>query len=733
MSRTRALLTVLALACLPSLLVPTTAAAASKAPPNLPTLHDLTLVPGNPALSYRLALIEKAVEAKRKELHVPGAALIIVKDDKILYQKGFGLRNVERKLPVTPDTLFAIGSCSKAFTGMTVMMSAEDGKLALKDPPRKYLPYFKLSDPDADKQITIGDLLCHRCGLDRTDLAWYTGRLRPEQIIRVAGQAKPTAKFGEKFQYQNVMFLAAGEVVAQAQKTSWETFLARRLFQPLGMKNATCSVRVMQRRPDYAQGYQYNPGPKTTTLLPIRDISCVAPAGAINASVREMAQWVRFLLNGGVRDGKRLVSETNFKTLFAEHMKFGQGAYGYGWFLNDWKGHKVASHGGNIDGYSAMVGLMLDQKLGLVVLTNANVTSLPNVAMNTVWTNLVDAPKTTVTTAAAPAEESGPERDLASLTGTYRLAEAALDLIVEVKDGKLVASPKGQPSAALERVGKNRYKAAPPAPPNVFLTFRAAKSDPNEVEAVLEQSGATFTMPRTAKPGAFTPPMTAGELMQKVVAAAGGEANLRKPKTMVVRFTVAFENEGLTGNSILYARAPNAQTEHLTLLALGRRIGFTRDYFDGKQGGTESDFTASAAKSGKDLVDSAILNDFYHTANWKTLFKTIAITGKKKMGDEDVYVVEKTPEKGSPITDYISMKTFLLVQRDFLAYDADSGDGTPISETYSDYRAVNGLLLPFRRVRTTAGRNGRTVLMVQKVELDVPLADALFQPGKKRP
>ncbi len=119
----------------------------------------------------------KTLDAKREEFHVPGAALVIVKDDKIVAIQGMGLRDVEHKLPVTPQTLFAIGSSTKAFTAMTALMSVDDGKLSLSDSPRKYLPYFKLKDPDADAKITVSDLLCHRSGLDRTELAWYTGKL----------------------------------------------------------------------------------------------------------------------------------------------------------------------------------------------------------------------------------------------------------------------------------------------------------------------------------------------------------------------------------------------------------------------------------------------------------------------------------------------------------------------------------------------------------------------------
>ncbi|HXG24552.1 MAG TPA: serine hydrolase domain-containing protein, partial [Chthonomonadales bacterium] len=286
-----------------------------------------------------LAVLEKFIEEKRMELNVPGVAVAIVREDRVIFARGYRLRDVEEKLPVTPNTLFAIGSCTKAFTAVTVLISAEEGKLALTDSPKKYLPYFKLRDPEADGKITIGDLLCHRSGLDRTDLAWYMGRLRPEEVIRVAGLAKPMAKLGEKLQYQNVMYLVAGEIVGKVQKKPWGKFLAERIFRPLGMSSSNISVSEMQRASDYAHGYTLSPTTKHPIPLPIKDLSNIAPAGAINSNAKEMAQWIRLMLNGGVFAGKRLLSEESFQELWTERGKLmGTISYGYGWMLNDWNG-----------------------------------------------------------------------------------------------------------------------------------------------------------------------------------------------------------------------------------------------------------------------------------------------------------------------------------------------------------------------------------------------------------
>ncbi|GAC1404158.1 MAG: hypothetical protein NVSMB56_18790 [Pyrinomonadaceae bacterium] len=216
-----------------------------------PSSFETRAASGTVDLSAQLAAVEKKIEAKRQELGVPGASLVIVKDDKVIYIKGLGYKDFERKIPVTPDTLFAIGSTTKAFTAMSVMMTIDEGKMSLGDSPKKFLPYFKLQDPDADAKITLRDLLSHSSGLNRTDLAMVSGAFNREELIKIAGQAKPSAKLREKFQYQNIMFGAAGEAVAKAQNTTYEKFIAERIFKPLGMTASNLSVRDMKKSKDY--------------------------------------------------------------------------------------------------------------------------------------------------------------------------------------------------------------------------------------------------------------------------------------------------------------------------------------------------------------------------------------------------------------------------------------------------------------------------------------------------
>ncbi|HZS08654.1 MAG TPA: serine hydrolase [Blastocatellia bacterium] len=789
-------------------------------------------------LAARLAVIEKKIDDKRKELGIPGASLVIVKDDKVIYLKGMGVKDYERKLPVTPDTLFAIGSSSKAFTAMSVMMSVDEGKVSLSDSPKKYLPYFKLQDAEADAKITVRDLLCHRSGLNRTDIGWYTGKLSREETIRVAGLAKPEAKFGEKFLYQNVMFVTAGEVVARAQNAPYEKVIAERIFKPLGMKASNLSAREMQKSPDYSLGYVYIKATNETRKLPTRDLTVAAAAGAINSNAREMAQWVRLMLGGGEFEGKRLVSEKSFGELVSKQMTIaGSVSYGLGWFLREWKGHKVVEHGGNIDGFNAQVALMPDEKLGFALLTNVTASPLGSFAMNTIWSGLVGTPD-----AMADNKETKGGMDAVdpkSEAGSYRLEQAGFNIKVAYEGDKLIANVPGQQPYTLINVGGRRYKLSDPAPDGFFITFRAVKDKAGETEMFLEQPQGNLVLPKLKDPeaaeaavkaekaraaGDYSGPVkeligsyeseqlkarveigvrdgkaalivpgqpayplsekskdtyslgglpdsysmivkrndggavasittkqpegefefgrvneavtapviiSVDELMAKVIEAAGGEANLRKHKSTVTTVTLDLVNQGVTGEGTIIAKAPNLSSQNITLVALGKKLGTIYEYFDGANGGTETSFSVPEPKAGKELDETRLAADFYEKLNWKSLYRTVKIKKMTRLGDEDAYVVEKIPEKGSAITDYFSARSFLLLKREGMHSSEASGISLPFAETFSNYRGVGGLMIPFRVVQNSP-EMGDTVITVKDVKLDVELPDSEFRAKAKK-
>ena len=676
--------------------------------------------------STQLAAIEKTLDEKRKELGIPGISLAIVKDDQIIYLKGRGYRDVDKKVPVTPDTQFAIGSASKAFTAMLAVMSADEGKLSLDDSPKKFLPYFTLRDADAAAKITLRDLLAHRSGLNRTDLAMVTGVLNREELIKVAGMAKPTAKLGEKFQYQNVMYAAAGEAVAQAQHSTWDKLIATRIFKPLGMKNSDTTAEAMQKSKDYSLGYEYNPSTKETRHLPQREIPAAAPAGAINSSARDMAQWVRLMLNSGTIDGRHLVSEKGYEELVSKQMKVaGAIDYGLGWFLRQWNGHKVVEHGGNIDGFNSQVAFMPDQKLGFVLLTNVTASPLGAFAMNTVWKNLVEAPKNVADGPAAP--PSDPKTEV----GTYLLAAAGVNFEVTLKDDKLTLSVPGQPAYALQNIGGRRYKLAEPAPPGFFATFRPAKDKPSQTELFLEQPQGNVVLVKinaaeAPVATAQSEPIKIDELLAKMIAAYGGEENMRKHNSSLTTVELDLENQGVQAKGTISARAPNLSASEMTFTALNKKLGSLVSYFDGSAGGEIVSFAPAETYTGKRLEDIKASADFYDVLNWKKNYQKITFKRMDKIDGEEVYVIEKRNEKGTPVTDYISTKSFLVLRRDSVVANETAGIELPQTEMFSDYRNVDGVMIPFKQISNNIA-NGDIVLRIVDVKFNADIPESVFR------
>lgn len=678
--------------------------------------------------SAALATIEKAIDEKRKELGIPGLSLAIVKDDQVIYLKGLGEKDRDKKLPVTPDTQFAIGSASKAFTGMIAVMAADEGKLSLDDSPKKFLPYFTLRDQEAAAKITIRDLLAHRSGLNRTDFAMVTGLLNREELIRVAGEAKPTAKLGEKFQYQNIMYAAAGEVVAKAEKSTWDKLIVSRIFKPLGMTNSDTTAAAMQKARDYSIGYDYNPTTKVTRRLSQREILAAAPAGAINSSARDMAQWVRLMLNNGTYNGKRLVSEKGFDELIRKQMNIGGTVdYGLGWFLRQWNGHKVVEHGGNIDGFNSQVAMMPDQKLGFVLLTNVTASSLGAFAMTTIWKNIVGDPKSAEATSSAPAGDPKLE------VGTYKIAGAPVTFEVTLKDNKLTLSVPGQPSFQLQNVGGRRYKLAEPAPPGYYVTFRPIKEKPSETELYLEQPQGNVAAAKLKTVVTIDEPplppnrlISTDELIAKMIEAYGGEANLRKHKSAVMTVELDLESQGMKGLGTISTRAPNLAGSEMTFTALGKKVAQIVTFFDGTGGGEVMSFGPPETYSGKRLDDIRNGADFYDVLNWKNTYKNITVKRIGKVGDEDVYVVEKRPEKGTVVTDYVSTKSFLLLKRDSLIVSETAGVEIPQTQMFSDYRNVDGVMVAFQSSSSNIA-NGDVTMRVRDLKFDVAIPDTVFQ------
>ena len=416
---------------------------------------------------------ERAIDAVMREAlkawQVPGAALAVVRDDKVIFMKGYGVKERGSEEPVTPGTLFPIASCTKAFTTMAMAMLVDEGKMAWDDPVRKYVDYFHLADALADANVTLRDLVTHRTGVSGNDLLWYRSPWSRDEIIRRVGRVKLKHPFRSAFQYQSIMFTTAGVAVEKASGKNWEEFVRERIFTPLGIKGATFTSTDAQKAADHASPHRKDRHGEPE-VIPRYPLTWPDPAGCIHAGARDLARWVRFQLGDGTFDGKRLVSAKNLAEMHSPQMVIPlagaardlnpdthQMNYGLGWVLQDYRGEFLVSHAGAIDGFRAHLTLVPDRKLGLVLLNNLHMSQMNLAVSNQLVDLLLGLPKKdwnrfvaeqvrkSEEEAAARVQEklarrhpnTKPSREAAAYTGTYEDA-AYGTATVSLENGGLV-------------------------------------------------------------------------------------------------------------------------------------------------------------------------------------------------------------------------------------------------------------------------------------------------------
>ncbi|MBX2894121.1 MAG: serine hydrolase [Cyclobacteriaceae bacterium] len=415
------------------------------------TLSIVAYTQKKPTVDTRLAGLDAELQKVLETWKAPGFAVAVVEKNKIIYAKGFGYSDYEKKIAVTPNTLFAIGSCSKAFTSAVLGQLRSESKLAFEDKPSKYIPDLKFFNDQMNNTIQIRDLMSHRTGLPRHDFSWYLfpSDSKDSLIQRIAYQ-EPFAGVREKWYYNNFMFLAQGVVAEKITGKSWEENVRERIFKPLGMERSNLSIAEMQKATDIAVGY----GLKDESIIEKMDyyhIAGMAPAGSINSSVTEMASWVITWINGGKFKGKEIIPASYVSEAMSSQMVIGAGLpdktnpdvhlsnYGYGWFLSSYKGHYRVEHGGNIDGFSANTSFFPSDSVGIVVLVNQNGSAVPSVVRNIIsdrilkvkatdWNKelkdrrdkaLAEQKKAAATRSSNKVKGTKPSRILAEFTGKY--------------------------------------------------------------------------------------------------------------------------------------------------------------------------------------------------------------------------------------------------------------------------------------------------------------------------
>jgi CubicO group peptidase (beta-lactamase class C family) len=568
--------------------------------------------------------------------HVPGLAFVAVKDDKVLFFESLGLRDVDAKLPVTPDTVFPIGSCTKSFTAIAAGISHDRGLLSLDDSPHKYLSWFRMADHEANELVTLRDMLSHRTGLRAyADLAAEPAVLSREEYIKAATSAKPTAKFREKFQYSNAIFTAAGEAIAKANKTTWEGLIESAILGPLGMTSSRTSTDSGAAVPDHALGYVYQAGSKQSRrVAPPKSLVALAPAGAVVSSARDLAQWLRFLTSGGTIDGKRILAEATLREITRPHIAINEKlSYGLGWVTYHWNGHTMVEHNGGSQGICALVSFTPDRRVGFAILGNTSPNQLTKIgeAGRLIWPLLLDETETPAKAAA-----------------TTPLAS------------KLDSKPASSPTAD--------------ALPSV------------------------------------------DDLLARIIAAYGGERNMRKHARMEIRASKIYENQGVKAELVIRSTAPAFRSEEEKWTAAGKSIGRVRSFFDGTRGGQNTTFGQDAMYTGDELERMRRKSTFHAILEARNLYSQIAVDRQERLGGEETLVLKLTPKSGPAVSLFVSARTSLIVKEQIEGETA----------VFSDYRNIDGEIVPFRK--TIHDALGEATVEVQEVKFG-----ALIPPGSFGP
>lgn len=331
--------------------------------------------------------------------NVPGIAVAIVRDGRVVLSKGYGVRDIDSGAPVTKDTIFPLASVTKSFLSFDVGLLIDEGKLDLDAPIRTYLPTFTLKDSRTSEMLTLRDILSHRSGMPRHDGVWYlNGSLSREDLLSRVPYLDATAPLRTKFQYNNLMYGIASLAVERAAGENWEAFTARRVFDPLGMKRTAISDEWILSDPNHMKGADERDGKLVS--MPMPRLSPAARAGGgIYSTVDDLTRWMNLALSGKGPDGKEMIKARTLAELQQPQMLMGSGrvspegvlatGWALGWETELYRGERLVSHGGNVPGVSTDVALLPDRNFGVAVLVN-RLSQLPTMIAQTVIDRFLD-------------------------------------------------------------------------------------------------------------------------------------------------------------------------------------------------------------------------------------------------------------------------------------------------------------------------------------------------------
>ncbi len=334
----------------------------------------------NPFLK-KFVLIDRYIDSVMRVWNIPGLALGIVYKDQLIYAKGYGYRDLENKLPVEPTTLFPIASNSKLFTATAAVMLAEEKKLSLDIPVKQYMPSLQFSNEELNSRITLRDLLSHRTGLPRYDGIWLGANTTRKEMVEKVALMKPQLGFREGYIYNNMMFVTAGTVMESIVGNSWENIIRTKLFQPLEMNQSCFTQDEWVQTPN--KSFAYFEPDSTRKLMRrtfVGQTDALGPAGTIKSTVNDMSHWMIAQLNKGIYNGKQVVSNATIQQTLVpnniadKEMKWDElsnALYCLGRTIQTYKGYKLATHTGSIDGFYSNLTFIPTEELGIFMVHNS--------------------------------------------------------------------------------------------------------------------------------------------------------------------------------------------------------------------------------------------------------------------------------------------------------------------------------------------------------------------------
>ena len=430
--------------------------------------------------------LDAYIEQARKDWEVPGFALAVIRNDSVIYVRGYGVRELGASGDVDGNTIFPIASTTKAMTVAALGMLVDERKLRWDDPVSRHLPQFQLSDPFITRELTVRDLLTHRSGLARSDNLWIAAPFDRQEVLRRARFLPVTNSFRSSYGYSNIMYIAAGEVVASIAGISWDDFLEQRIFKPLGMTRSTTRAAIVETRDNVASSHTRVDG----RVQPVqrRNYDNIGGAGAVFSSVADMAQWVRMHLNGGTFDGTRLLSAAALREMYTPqtiirtdttaermfpHSHFR--AYGLGWNVQDYHGHKLVHHSGSLNWTRTQIMMVPARRVGVVAIGNYGNSNLQLAVAYRVIDALLGLPRTDWSaeylalsrrgqsaTPAAPNQgripNTTPSLALGDYAGRYT-SELYGEIQLALEDGRLVMRYAPDYTADLEHWHHDTFRA----------------------------------------------------------------------------------------------------------------------------------------------------------------------------------------------------------------------------------------------------------------------------------